>query len=126
MRAVWPLLLLCVLGSCVAQTPAPNATAVCGDWQPRVMAEFELMLKVAVPTSSQTDDLKSFQSHNVVQLNWAMKRGDKPRVKELTTGACGLFAARVVAKLAAERASPARSLAAFLSLAAMAHLSASY
>ena len=94
------------------------------------MAEFELIMKVAVPTPSQIDDLKSFQSHNVVQLNWAKKRNDMPRVAELTTGACGLFAARVVTKLAAtnstERATPARSLAALLSLTALAHLSALY
>lgn len=60
MHAVWPLLLLCALAPGAAQTPAPNATAVCGDWSPIVMAEFELILKVVALTPAQTDDLKSF------------------------------------------------------------------
>ena len=103
MRAVRSCILLCALGQCVAHT-------VCGDWKPNIMAEFKDIMLVSYPTSSQTDDLKSFQSHHAFQLKWANKHGDEPRVEALTTGACGQFAAQVDRKLAEVRATqPAQS-----------------
>ena len=87
-----------------ATSAPPGTSPVCGDWKPNIMAEFKDIMKVSYPTSSQTDDLKSFQSHHAFQLKWANKHGDEPRVEALTTGACGQFAAQVDRKLAEVRA----------------------
>ena len=112
-------------------TPAPSVNAVCADWDPRVMANFKEIMKVIQPNSSQIEDLESFLSHNVVNLKWAVQGDEKTRIKELSIGSpCGDFAKLVAAKLAkisaAQRATPALSLAALVSLFVMAQLFASY
>ena len=125
-------LIVCALcgAAGAANATHSNATLVCGDWSPFVMKEFDIALAATKLTVAQTDDLQGFVQHNTIQLKWAKSRTDIERTKELTTGACGIFAGKAQGKLkiasAGGRAATTRSLAALLSLLAMTHMSSFY
>jgi len=138
MQARWCLLAAVVCTACatVDAANAANATAhagngtACTDWSRKTMLEYEKMLVKAAPSTADTADLQGFQTHHTQQLRWAEAHADTAKKTELTTGPCGAFNTRVEAKLAIVnggfRRGAAHSVAALMSLIALAHISAAY
>ena len=114
-------------GNATAQTY--NATQ-CMDWSPKVMRALETMLGKTSPSDSEKSDLQGFRTHNAMQLRWAKAHTNAARETELTTGACGHFDKRIETKLgdasAGGRRAASHSVAALLSLLALARISAAY